>query len=85
MRDPAELWVGADPAGRDLLGTCCLRATPWSAAVEWQLCQDTSSQPICAVQRMTREGGRQLTHATGAWLALGLLVQAGLAWGWQAV
>lgn len=38
----------------------------------WQLCRDTSCQPIRAVQR---EGGRQLTRATDAWLARGLLVQ----------
>lgn len=34
-----------------------------------------------AVQGMMREGGRQLSHATGAWLALRLLVQHGAAVG----
>lgn len=76
----AGTWLCQGPAGVGM---------GWAGTVAgvllwtWQLCQDTSCQPMRAVQRMMRrEEGRQLTRATGAWLALGVL---GLAGGCQAV
>lgn len=76
MRDPVEVWLGAEPAGRDGLGPCWLRAMPWNAAVDMAAVPGhlLPTHPCCA------EGGRKAAHPCHRRLARSGSVSAAQGW-----